>query len=405
MANLPTEIIALEIFPRLPPTALLRFKSLNKFFYNLISSQKFIDLHLHYSVSSSPDQLLKVFFTVKDEQQRLYFLDADSPPRYLSLPPPFCDPTRQLAFVNSFNGLLCLKSYGFQVKKMMYDWIILNPCTGQISANISSSYEWGPLTELCSGFGYDRLNDDYKLVVVEYYGYSRKVRVYSMKANSWKCVENMNMRVHGLEMLIPVRWASSVLIDNNLLHWLVKYPAEIKLSISCFNLENEQWAVNVTLPDFDVDHLDFDSVIDWGVHDGCLCLSIDNCDTFDVWIMKEYRVQESWTRIPIDVSNGLYRRLIFPNVKGIIEEILFSITSHLKETCNVTCYGWYNIRDKTCKIFELSGAPQWFIPQSLCLRSLVTDFGDCQTKKCKATQVERMKIDNEIKILPANLDQ
>ncbi|KAL2924718.1 F-box protein CPR1 [Bienertia sinuspersici] len=242
----------------------------------------------------------------------------------------------------------------------MHDWIILNPSTGEVSANISLSYSIGALIELFSGFGYDRLNDDYKLVVVEYCGFSsiefkerRKVRVYSMKANSWKFIENTR-----LGMRFRVRRASCVLIDDNLLHWLVKYPTEIKARINCFNLENEQWGFDVPLPDFDVDHPCFDYLVNLGVVDGCLCLSIDNRDvTFDVWIMKEYGVQKSWTKIIINVPSG-------------------SDSSSVIETC-----GWFNIRDKTCKKFEKSCFGFW-----------------------EATQEETMKIDNKIKILPANLD-
>ncbi|KAL2929070.1 hypothetical protein RDABS01_034481, partial [Bienertia sinuspersici] len=74
---LPTEIVMDEILPRLPARFLIRFKSVNKFFRTLISSRKFIDLHLHQCLSSNTNRFL--ILGDNCSEQRLYWLDLDSP--------------------------------------------------------------------------------------------------------------------------------------------------------------------------------------------------------------------------------------------------------------------------------------------------------------------------------------
>ncbi|KAL2932418.1 F-box protein CPR1, partial [Bienertia sinuspersici] len=339
MAILPLHILIFEILPRLPTTTLLRFKSLNKFFYDFISSKEFINHHLHNSVSSNSNRPIILFI---NHQRRLYILDADSENsslRYLQLPPPFSSTVK---VVGCSRGLFCLSTNHSNI----YDWIILNPCTGEVSNNISMSYSNQKPNFLYRGFGYDSLNDDYKLILVEYYyrnsdlfysiihykriryNATRNIRVFSMKANSWRCIEN-NTEISIFEVRKPTNVKNSVLLDNCLMHWLFKYPymGQMKsLSIGCFNLQNEQWGADVALPDLDEDEDDKIIRARLGIVDGCLCLLVDiNDNTTVLWIMKEYGVKESWTKIFVEAPHHCFNRLKSGNRNFV----------------------WYNIRDKT----------------------------------------------------------
>ncbi|KAL2931405.1 hypothetical protein RDABS01_036815 [Bienertia sinuspersici] len=229
----------------------------------------------------------------------------------------------------------------------MYNWIVLNPSIGKVSIDISISRSNRTLIKLCSGFGYDGLNDDYKY---DWDKGSRKVKIYSMKAKSWRCVENKNHC--DSEMSVRNLSTNGVLIHNNY----------------CIGKNNG--TTDVAVPNLDMGS---NYVADLWVFDGCLCFPVNKCfDKFDGWIMKEYGVPESWTKFCFDVPYYFYSRPLYISVRGTIEEILLakltSITS-VNET----------------KELEITGPPEHLVSKSLCLRSLVNDFGDCQTTKCNAT--------------------
>ncbi|KAL2929087.1 F-box protein CPR1, partial [Bienertia sinuspersici] len=261
----------------------------------LYLAEEIINLHLHQCVSSNTNRFLITFNYKKGGNQKLYLLDLDSPgypAHYLQLPPPSCDKhCTSLEVVGSCNGLICLKYtiIPFSNKNITL-FIILNPTTGEICANISIRYDWATR---CYGFGYDSWNDDYKLVFAEYeaedsyvttYHTERKVLVYSLRFDSLRCIkENV--------------W---LLFNNNLLHWLHRSQDEKRRIIACFNLENEQWTTDVPLPDFDDYDYDphfNDYNIKLGNLHGCLCLSIIFQGNIDFLIMKEYGVQDSWTKL------------------------------------------------------------------------------------------------------------
>ncbi|KAL2931982.1 hypothetical protein RDABS01_037392 [Bienertia sinuspersici] len=351
MAILPLDILTLEILPRLPPKTLLRFKLVNKFFYNHISSKEFINHHLQYSVSWNPSYPIIVFDSVRDEQRCLYMLDAeigDSSFPHIHLPPQFSSLKKDLKVVGSCRGLLCLKS--FNLGRRTDDWIILNPYTGE--------------------FGYDSLNDDYKLVLLEPpYNYSDKVSVFSVKADSWRYIENNS----DIDLtIIQSKVSNCEVIDDYLLHWLwTDYSGkQTKRRIVCFNLRNEQWGADVALPDLD------DNKHRYGhlrTLEGCLCYLCYN----DVNTNAELK------------SHGRNFPLTF---LIIVILVLWSPREHLK-SCLKERSGvvkknflvWYNIRDKTSKKVEVSGSLCNLRVKSLCPRSLVSGFGTM-----------RVKIDNHI---------
>ncbi|KAL2932419.1 F-box protein CPR1 [Bienertia sinuspersici] len=376
MAILPLDIITSEILPRLPPITLLRFKSINKLFYDYISSKQFINHHLHHSVSSNTNSPVIVFSAPRYYKHCLYTLDVNSDDfsfRYLPLPPPFS--LNSARVVGSCNGLLCLNFFNSQ-GGINY-WIVLNPCTGEVSNNISISYSDKIPQQTYNGFGYDSLNDDYKAVVVEYYfdvmnnngnGYNaaRMVRVFSMKENSWRCVEN-NTDIFISDIRVRGIISNCEIIHNNLLHWLPKFliGTQTNRRIACFDLRNEQWGADLELPEFNEYNCRFACL---GIVDGCLCLFVGNYDITsanNVWIMKEYGVQESWTKFSIDVPHHCYRGPYFGHEKGSVEML-----------------------DNTSKKFVLSGGLYNLEVKSLCIRSLVTGFG-----------VKRMEIDKQVNVL------
>ncbi|KAK1368163.1 F-box domain-containing protein [Heracleum sosnowskyi] len=95
-------------------------------------------------------------------------------------------------FFGAANGLVCL------AKNQMNELLILNPSTRKAReiptapADFPRSFDCSEIG-LC-GFGYDHVNDDYKIVKiaecnVKFHGIM--VIVYSLKTNSWKRIQNV----------------------------------------------------------------------------------------------------------------------------------------------------------------------------------------------------------------------
>ncbi|XP_060170560.1 F-box protein CPR1-like [Lycium barbarum] len=172
------------------------------------------------------------------------------------------------------------------------------------------------------GFGYDVVNDDYKVVrILQFACTERKgwfcsdVKVYSLKSKSWKGVEEF-------PYLVKLRLCTYL---NGALHWVVSTEIKIPLErlIVAFDLETEKCRI---VPHPPYTNETFSVKLD--VLGGCLCTShsywfdcflddwqyLDSfVDHMDIWVMKEYGVKESWTKImSIEQPDTPIGRLVVP---------------------------------------------------------------------------------------------
>ncbi|KAK9714744.1 hypothetical protein RND81_06G116600 [Saponaria officinalis] len=202
-ALLPTDIIA-DILSSLPPKPLCLFKTVSKFWNSLVNSQFFIKLHLTQTLKSNPNLVIchDSLSITEFSAEKLRFSAVDHPVKHL---PDF--PTVQL--IGSCNGILCISD---RFKKTVFFY---NPCTKtrRLIPSAPSRIPGGenPLEThfnpsvykqidhiVAFGFGYDSDSDDYKLLrIIECYEERvqifREVRVYSLRSNSWK---NVNEKVY-----------------------------------------------------------------------------------------------------------------------------------------------------------------------------------------------------------------
>lgn len=195
------------------------------------------------------------------------------------------------------------------------------------------------------GFGYVPEEDDYKILrVVECRGFDSMWigsvgNLYSLKSNSWKRVENYPYplpRIRG--------WGVHV---NGVLHTVLPLDNYSGQSIVAFDLRDER-NHTVPKPDFVANDLEL------SVHAmaGCLCLlGTRKKRRTDIWIMKEYGVKESWTKLlsiaPPDIEPY---SILFPlaySKRG--DEVLLN--------CNDERLVWYDLRRKTTREVEVSGLP------------------------------------------------
>ncbi|CAO2816235.1 unnamed protein product [Amaranthus hypochondriacus] len=144
----------------------------------------------------------------------------------------------------------------------------------------------------------------------------KEIKAYSMKKNRWEFVN-----VDFSDDVVVWRDPGAV-INNHIVHWMLWKNRQHKPQIRGFDLLSMDWKIFLDLPDLiRKDELGHDSedgfdprdFVNLGVLDECLCLVTRICSKFDdvfVWVMKEYGIEESWTRLFNVVDAGIVGSLL-----------------------------------------------------------------------------------------------
>ncbi|XP_050379987.1 F-box/kelch-repeat protein At3g06240-like [Argentina anserina] len=269
------EDIVLEILARLPVKSILRFRCVCKFWRALIAASYFVKKHLSYVESGIGNT----------NNSRLLYLQ--NPPQsidYEALKKKLWDASRHLQFPVNFhhrksaheiirvlgacNGLVCFEFQSFGI-------FICNPCTGDSKVLPNPPTESHRLDFY--GFGYDSRIDDYK--VVRGFSENALVHVFALKSGSWRTISDLDCaRVHGKGCLF-----------HGALHWLVQGSR-----IVSFYMAEEKFKEIVPMLDHD---RSFGGVL---LYKDRLCAYKIKGGTpgfVSVWLMQEYGVKESWTKV------------------------------------------------------------------------------------------------------------
>ncbi|XP_047961878.1 F-box protein At3g07870-like [Salvia hispanica] len=153
---------------------------------------------------------------------------------------------------------------------------------------------------LSFGFGVSKISEQYKIVCINADNGSDSHCVYTLGTGTWRRVEA------GAASGFKFCFHAYIECNGNL-HWTLEDSAEI-LSICAFDLDTECFSI-FSAPVIeglteDRHAIDFR----FNVLRGCLCLSYTLDDKVVIWMMKEYRVKESWTmvyHIGIDIDCGI----------------------------------------------------------------------------------------------------
>ncbi|PIA40882.1 hypothetical protein AQUCO_02400145v1 [Aquilegia coerulea] len=257
--------IMVAILSRLPVKPLLRFRSVSKSWNYLIGrDQSFINMHLSRS-QIQPVENEKIIFNCDEHNSHLYSLDYNG----------------SLERLNSLN-LRLRHIRGFP---HLYIW---NPST--LEYRKVQRYK-GKYFLSCYGFGYDPNANDYVVVELTRKNDDRfisTVAIYSLRNHSWKRIQNIPYKTSEYSRLGQ--------LVNGSLHWV----AHSKM----FTLESEENAilafeiatgkfVEVPCPN------EYCGVMLVGQYQGNLCVFLDMRInySFDLWVMNDYGVRESWTKI------------------------------------------------------------------------------------------------------------
>ncbi|KAK1368157.1 F-box protein CPR30 [Heracleum sosnowskyi] len=286
--SLPNELID-EILCRLPVKPVLRFRCVSKGWCSLIDSNVFVKKHLKKTLECNIGGGL----IIKGGGGNFYLADFDSLDDASASAVQIDDPIKNLLvdskFVGASNGLICV------CQKQMNDVFLFNPATKK-SRKIANSpphefpTSFSQFEDYMCGFGYDQINDDYKVVKIAVC-YSSRFRgitafVYSLKTNAWTRIQNIPSNI---------RFDSNIgIFASGSVHWMASKSPDIADNIILgFDLQLQQFK-EVPFPPITRALVNFNWKCLLGVGE-CLCFT-DNYpnSSMDVWLMKEYGAQNTW---------------------------------------------------------------------------------------------------------------
>ncbi|TXG64902.1 hypothetical protein EZV62_011896 [Acer yangbiense] len=195
---------------------------------------------------------------------------------------------------DSSNGLLllCLKMNN----PPDHEFFVYNPSTREFKKipNIESEKESYDMVSTLHGFGYAESIDDYKFVRV--FIKRKIIQIFSLRNNSWKTIKcdfpfsterQIFHWLHGIPLNGAVHWVVDV-FDYKLKHY--------SRQIVAFDFVEEKLKTLSILNQLLPLHM-LTKFIMLGDY-----LCIFNHSLSEFWIMGEYGVEQSWTRISVEVN-------------------------------------------------------------------------------------------------------
>ncbi|XP_024640633.1 F-box/kelch-repeat protein At3g23880 [Medicago truncatula] len=290
LPTIPFDLIP-EILYRLPVKPLMQFRCVCKWWNSLISDPKFAKKHFRFSTTCLIHILtyssLSQKYTIKS-----YPLDSLF--------------TKDVACKKIAQHEIPSNHANPSIRK----FIQLPPLELQLNGYILQMH----------GFGHDPISDNYKVVVV-FLDYDStdnnktdvKV-VHNVGTNIWKDIKE----TFQYDRFIVEQKSGKYV--NGTINWLAsKDYSKGQRFIASFDLGNESYK-KVLLPDCDYRAID-SLTLHLSVFGNCLCWISSN----DVWIMKEYGMTASWTKLfTIPFMPSYY---FFANFEFILEVCVESLIS------------------------------------------------------------------------------
>lgn len=277
----PTRLLAedmiIEILLKLPVKSLLRFKCVCKFWKTLISSPQFVKAHLNTSRTNMSRQQLVYLAGSEIEINELVMYSVQSLFEHPSAPLKtlsFMVETKYRFIIGSCNGLLCLFGWDGCFK-------LWNPSTRLISkSSPPTDLFFVPYPDTHYGFGYDHVNDKYKVLVN---CGPKETQVHTFGTKFWTTIKTSFCGLYT--------WTKLGKFVSGTLNWLTWDEDHI---IS-FDVKNETYGEVLLPPQLDGDRCRYNYVLD--VLSNCLCLCYSDEVNSVVWLMKNYGIQDSWTKL------------------------------------------------------------------------------------------------------------
>ncbi|CAJ2656841.1 F-box protein [Trifolium pratense] len=302
--------LSFSILSKLPVKSLKRFSCVSKSWSLLIQNPNFMNFfrnnllsksHAHYRDSGL---VLNQFMGPYDWNIYLISGDKFENKVKLDLPPIFqipnigVTPIRVLG--SAINGILCI--YGRCQGAHATTFLLWNPFTEEKIVIPPSHAEFKPefTTYIFPhGFGYDDVGDDYKIIQhVDYTTANENPledledvmipdpfwEIYSLKSNSWRKID--------FDMPI-ISWIfNSIVYFDGVCHWL----GETNMVVS-FQLCNEVYFITPCPFEEDTHDKEFEVNLTVLNESVAIITNCKNTTSFQVLILGEFGVEESWIRL------------------------------------------------------------------------------------------------------------
>ncbi|XVF28012.1 hypothetical protein REPUB_Repub14bG0159100 [Reevesia pubescens] len=370
MYKIPMDVIT-DVLYRLPVKTIVRFKSLSKPCCSVIDDPDFIKAHLNRSIQTRSN------LNILLRGLHLYSVEFDALDSAVPLDYPLGNAVAGTEAFGSCNGILA-----FRITEK--NLALYNPSTRQFRKLPVSEIDLPP-GESCKsayifyGFGQDLKTGDYKVVRMvqfkknddeddEGYFFNYEVKIYSLKSDSWRKITRVPSYLRFMFQFfyhLLHRRGYGVLADG-VLHWVMPPRIEfgmLRNRIVGFDLGTEEF-IEVPQPELCADR---NYLLDVGVLEGCLCAicSYDQVSV-DVWVLKEYGVKDSWTRL-LSVQKP---RAI--NTSTFLKPLAYS--KHRDKVLleiNNQKFAWYDLQKKKTRSVKIGGSPGSFGAE-LYVGSLIT---------------------------------
>ncbi|XP_058787910.1 F-box/kelch-repeat protein At3g23880-like [Vicia villosa] len=286
-AELPFDVIS-EILGRLSVKSLLQFRCVSKSWKSLISDPQFAKKHLNLSTTR---RLLRVSydspshrFILNSYSLQSVFTDTNYNLTRFQFPLDVISERYSHHLVGSCDGILCVANYRISpdYKRFVVLW---NPSIRKYKElpHFENPAELYRLRlRMTYGFGYDHVSHDYKLLVL--YSclteHTTRAKVYTLKTDSWRTIQPFPSDFGTLPDYPQGRYGKYV---SSTVNWMT-----CQRWIVSFDLVNESY--RKILPprqQREPIYLGLSVLRDW------LCIISDH----DVWVMKEYGIRDSWTKL------------------------------------------------------------------------------------------------------------
>nr|XP_011462669.1 PREDICTED: F-box protein At3g07870-like isoform X2 [Fragaria vesca subsp. vesca] len=307
------QALVIDILSRLLVKPLLNCRCVCKSWLSIISDPQFSFVHLPKSpigilINTNPEKRTSriIDYTqIEESADSQFHLEKMRFSTKNSLPPLSC-----FELINSCNGLLLLAEVGPNIDGP-FPLYVCNPILGEFIA-LPLANE-GRLYCSFIGLGCSAVTKEYK--VLQTCGDYRKdedgARIYTIGTGVWKSI--------GKTPQDFAQFAPFNAVLHGALHWLASSGRTLEL-INAFHFETEEFRTLPPPGSFTPFQKQFKDCLKLGVFDGCLFICVYGYDSskFDMWVMKEYGVQESWRKTlvveglyPRQLDNDVYEPLVF----------------------------------------------------------------------------------------------
>ncbi|CAK7338465.1 unnamed protein product [Dovyalis caffra] len=296
VAELPHGLIT-DILSRLPVKSLFNCKFVCKTWLRLISDPHFAKIHWARSPTTfliqdtrsrykeSTDILLVQI--VEEVIRKTFEIES------IRFVPNTNLPDTGVDILNSCNGLVCC--WGMS-KGIFNDMVyVCNPILGEcISIPVVKKVGKRKKCGQYFALGFSTASNQYKVLHTFYLGREFvtqcRAEIYTVGTGQWRRIGNAPFSLDYLN-------ANVFLHDS--IHW-VDYDPENYRFICAFDFEFEKFKRLSLPPDSQIhDGKGRHSVSCVGVLKGCLFMAFDvcsECGEFEIWVMEEYGVKESWSK-------------------------------------------------------------------------------------------------------------